>query len=328
MPHVFVLSFVNSTETSTTTPISRSFSFSPIYWGSGLLSLVLSAFNSGETRITTMYPFNVELCAEIIEKYQPTSVQLNPSAMLPFLNSDFAKSADFSSVKMFMCSGSIVNEELRKKYKSLFPEKPLIVFYGLTEVPIAAMFPGDDYEGLKVGKIVSNIYLKVVDDNGKNLDIGETGEIRAKYEFGFTGYYNNLKATAEALDEEEYFKTGDIGYLDIEGNIFVLDRNKDIFKCKGYHVSLIFLKSVLSLFSITFIIFVRFRHLNSSLLLKRSTVSSWRRLLEFLILMQSIFQPLLFSKEKALKAFQNKKSKMQLHSSFHTINISTVEFIS
>lgn len=158
--------------------------------------------------------------------------------MLPFLNSTFVNSVDFSSVKMFMCSGSIVNEELRRKYKSIFPEKPLIVFYGMTEVPVAAMFPGEDYDGLKVGKIVSNIYLKVVDDDGNNLDIGGTGEIRAKYEFGFAGYFNNPKATAEALDDEGYFKTGDIGYLDEDANIYILDRNKDIFKYKGYHVSL------------------------------------------------------------------------------------------
>lgn len=236
MPHVFVLSFVDPSESSESAPISRSFSFSPIYWGTGLLSMILSAFNSGETRITSMYPFSVELCAEIIEKHHPTSVQLNPSAMLPFLNSPFVKSVDFSSVKMFMCSGSIVNEELRKKYKSVFPEKPLVVFYGMTEVPVAAMFPGESYDGLKVGKIVSNILLKVVDDNENNVGIGETGEIRAKFEFGFAGYFKNPEATTEALDNEGYFKTGDIGYLDEEGNIFILDRNKDIFKYKGYHV--------------------------------------------------------------------------------------------
>jgi 4-coumarate--CoA ligase len=237
MPHVFVLSFVDLTESSAPVSVSRSFSFSPIYWGTGLMSMVLSAFNPGETRIVTMNPFSVELCAKMIDKYHPTSVQLNPAAMLPFLNSEYVHSVDFTSVKMFMCSGSIVNEELRKKFKSIFPEKPLVVFYGMTEVPVSAMFPGSDYEGLKVGKIVSSIYLKIVDDDGNKLDNGEKGEIRAKFEFGFAGYFNNPEATAAALDDEGYFKTGDIGYIEDDGNLYILDRNKDIFKYKGYHVS-------------------------------------------------------------------------------------------
>lgn len=236
MPHAFVLSFVDPNETSYPAQISRSFSFSPIYWGTGLMSLLLSAFNAGETRITTMHPFNIDLCVEIIEKHQPTSLQLNPSAMLPLLNSPLSKTGDFSSIRMFFCSGSIVNAELRNKFKQVFPEKPLLIFYGMTEVPISAMFPGESYDGLKVGKIVANIYLKVVDEDENNLGIGETGEIRARFEFGFSGYFNNPEATRNALDHESYFKTGDIGYLDEDGNIYILDRNKDVFKHKGFHV--------------------------------------------------------------------------------------------
>ena len=244
MPHVLVLSFIDPSDSSVSAPISRSFSFSPIYWGSGLLSMVLSAFNYGETKIVTMKPFSVDLCAKLIEKYHPTSIQLNPAAMLPFLNSSYVNSLDFTGVKMFMCTGSIVSEELRRKFKSIFPEKPLVIFYGMTEVPISAMFPSSDYGGLKVGKIVSSIYLKVVDDEGNKLENGEKGEIRAKFEFGFAGYFNNPEETAEAIDEEGYFKTGDLGHLDDDGNIFVLGRNKDIFKYKGYHVreKLAFLK--------------------------------------------------------------------------------------
>jgi 4-coumarate--CoA ligase len=241
MPHVFVLSFVDplesSEEPSAPAPISRSFSFSPIYWGTGLMSMILSAFNPGETRIVTMNSFSVDLCAEMIEKYHPTSVQLNPASMLPFLNSNYVNTLDFTSVKMFMCSGSIVNEELRKKFKSIFPEKPFVIFYGMTECPVSSVFPGANYEGLTVGKIVSSIYLKIVDDDGNKLDNGKKGEIRVKFEFGFAGYFNNPTATAEALDDEGYFKTGDVGYIDDGGNIFILDRNKDIFKYKGYHVS-------------------------------------------------------------------------------------------
>jgi 4-coumarate--CoA ligase len=214
----------------------KSFNFSPIYWGSGLAGLISAILNPMETRIATKHPFNVELLIEIVEKYKPSILTLPPSQLVPFLNSPLSKTCDFSSVKVVISFGSIVTEELREKFKETFPRIFLSTLYAMTECPGTFAFYGDSFVGLTVGKIASNIYLKIVDEDGKNVGFNEQGEIRLKYELGFAGYHNNPKATEEALDEEGYFKTGDIGYFDESASLFVVDRMKEIFKHRGYHV--------------------------------------------------------------------------------------------
>jgi long-subunit acyl-CoA synthetase (AMP-forming) len=106
----------------------------------------------------------------------------------------------------------------------------------MTEIFIAALVPGDLGDGLRVGKTYTNIQIKVVDEEGQALDIGEVGEIYAKPEFKFQGYYNNPKSSVEAVDKDGFVKTGDIGYLDKDGYVYILDRNKDIFKYKEHLV--------------------------------------------------------------------------------------------
>lgn len=108
----------------------------------------------------------------------------------------------------------------------------------MTECPGSFAFFGDSYDGLTVGKIATNILLKIVDEEERNVGFNEKGEIRIKYEFGFAGYYKSPEANAEAVDAEGYFKTGDIGYFDENATLYVIDRIKETFKHNGYHASI------------------------------------------------------------------------------------------
>jgi 4-coumarate--CoA ligase len=242
MPHTAVLTYIDIKCKSIKE--FRSLNFSSIYWCTGLIGIYLAPFRSGETRISTIKSFNAELCVKLIEQYRASVVVMPPTYLNSLINSPLSSTGDFSSILLFSCTGSVVTENLREKFKERFPNKPLLISYGTTEVLIAAMFPGESNDGLKVGKTFTNIQLKVVDEEGNALGLGEVGEILVKPEFKFLGYYNSPETTQQAVDRDGFLKTGDKGYLDKDGYVYILDRNKDIFKYKEHLVSFAKIKAL------------------------------------------------------------------------------------
>lgn len=77
---------------------------------------------------------------------------------------------------------------------------------------------------------------KFVSEDGKELPFGETGELWVRGPNVMMGYLNNPAATANAITEDNYFKTGDIGHMDAEGNFWITDRMKELIKYKGFQV--------------------------------------------------------------------------------------------
>lgn len=234
MPHTTVLQFATFKCKSFREFISLN--FSSIYWSTGLVGVYLAPFRVGETRVSTIQPFNPELCIKLIEQYRVTVVVVPPVYLSALINSPATQKGDFSSIILFSCTGAVASESLREKFRITFPDKPLLISYGTTEIFIAAMHPGEKTEGLRVGRTFTNIQVKIIDEEGNPLDLGEVGEICAKPEFKFQGYYNNPDTSQAAVDSEGFLKTGDLGYLDKDGNIYILDRNNDTFKYKEHLV--------------------------------------------------------------------------------------------
>lgn len=234
MPHTTVLQFIDLKCKGMKKFISLN--FSSIYWCTGLVGFYLVPFRTGETKILTVQPFTPELCTKLIEQYEVTVVVIPPVYLSSLINSPASQSGDFSSVILFSCTGSIVSENLRQKFKVVFPDKPLMISYGTAEIFIAAMRPGEVSDGLKVGRNYTNIQVKITDEEGCPLDLGEVGEICAKPEFKFQGYYNNPESSQQAVDGEGFVKTGDLGYLDKDGYIYILDISNDTFKYKEHLV--------------------------------------------------------------------------------------------
>lgn len=161
--------------------------FSPIYWSTGLLSIIIVAFRPTDSKILTTQPFSVELLVHIVKKYNVSYFQTAPHQLALLVQSPLLDPRDFIGVKIFAVTGSIVSEHLRKEFRDVFPRHPLIVSYGMSEacISISATAPTDSIDGLTVGRINPNIFVKVVDKQGNALEIGQTGEILAKPEFKF-----------------------------------------------------------------------------------------------------------------------------------------------
>lgn len=87
-----------------------------------------------------------------------------------------------------------------------------------------------------VGVLVPNMTAKYMSDDEKELPQGEVGELWLSGPNIFKGYLNNPTGTANALTSDGYFKTGDVGYQDKDGNFFITDRIKELIKYKGFQV--------------------------------------------------------------------------------------------
>jgi 4-coumarate--CoA ligase len=158
----------------------RTMSFSAIFWGPSFVSLVTCPLIK-EMRIVTRKPFMPEFFMESVTKSKASNLVLNPTMLTMILNSPSLANFDTSHVKMLTAIGGIINEDLRVKMKKAFPKAYIMIFYGLTEISCAYTHPGQPMDDLTVGYVVPNHLMKIVDDYGKALNLGETGEILVKF---------------------------------------------------------------------------------------------------------------------------------------------------
>ena len=139
---------------------------------------------------------------------------------------------DTSSVASVAFGGSPSAEELQRMIRDTFPNvKTTTNAYGLTETSsVATAISGQDAidKPTSVGPPVPTVSLKIVDERGGDLGVGETGEVCITGPILMAGYWNKPDATADAIDADGWLHTGDVGHIDDEGFLFITDRKKDM----------------------------------------------------------------------------------------------------
>src|SRR5690606_17547839 len=139
---------------------------------------------------------------------------------------------DTSTVTTVAFGGSPSAEELQRKVRDTFPNvRSTSNAYGLTETSsVATVISGADAlrKPASVGPPVPTVEVRIVDPENRPLGVGETGEVCIRGPILMKGYWNKPEATAEAIDEEGFLHTGDIGHLDDEGYLTITDRKKDM----------------------------------------------------------------------------------------------------
>ncbi|KAL5293068.1 hypothetical protein ACFFRR_011690 [Megaselia abdita] len=211
--------------------------FSSLYWGSGLLGL-LRAGIIGATHLVISKPFDPETAVELISKYKVTNITLPPRNMALILKASNLKPDSLKSLQSISCYGAKLHIEIRKRFKTfLSPDCILLIGYACSEVNLIA-FNHKEYKLDSSGTIVPNVQVKILNEAGEGLGEGEVGEICVKSDVKWNGYFGDQKATDEVYNSETgWYKTGDLGHFDDEGYLYIVDRSKEIFKSKGYHIS-------------------------------------------------------------------------------------------
>ena len=149
---------------------------------------------------------------------------------------DFAN-LDFSKLKVSLGGGMAVQKSTAEMWK-LKTGKPLIEAYGLTETsPAACINPMDlpQFNGC-IGLPISSTEVRIKNDNEKDLAFGENGEICIKGPQVMVGYWNKPEETAKVMTADGFFKTGDIGFMDENGFVKIMDRKKDMILVSGFNV--------------------------------------------------------------------------------------------
>ena len=158
------------------------------------------------------------------------------------------ESADLSSVRMIIGGGGVVPEALIKLYQARGIS--LLNGYGLTETAPSASFLTAEYALTKresIGQAPLLSEVRVVDGSGAVITEPHVqGEICARGPNVMKGYWNLPEATAEAIDAEGWFHTGDVGYFDPDGFLYIVDRVKDMVVSGGENVSSVEVENVIS----------------------------------------------------------------------------------
>ncbi|WP_060481359.1 long-chain-fatty-acid--CoA ligase FadD2 [Pseudomonas sp. NBRC 111119] len=144
---------------------------------------------------------------------------------------------DFSALKVTNSGGTALVKATAERWEQLTACR-IVEGYGLTETsPVASTNPYGQLARLgTVGIPVAGTAFKVIDDEGKELPLGERGELCIKGPQVMKGYWQQPEATAQALDADGWFKTGDIAVIDPDGFTRIVDRKKDMIIVSGFNV--------------------------------------------------------------------------------------------
>ncbi|WP_338802786.1 long-chain-fatty-acid--CoA ligase FadD2 [Pseudomonas sp. RSB 5.4] len=147
------------------------------------------------------------------------------------------KTLDFSSLKLTNSGGTALVKATAERWEQITGCR-ITEGYGLTETsPVACTNPYGDQSRLgTVGLPVPGTLLKVIDDEGVEQPMGERGELCIKGPQIMKGYWHKPEATAEVLDAEGWFKSGDIAVIDPDGFVRIVDRKKDMIIVSGFNV--------------------------------------------------------------------------------------------
>ena len=214
----------------------------PITHASG--TMILPAHFRGGTVITLNRP-DIDTICKTVEREKVEVIYTVPTVLYRMIDMDLQKKYDLSNLKIIRYGTSPISlsklEDLIKEFGRIFVQG-----YAGTETWIPGTTLGRNEHNVKtkagkkrlnsVGRPVPGVEIKIADVNGHELPIGEKGEIWMRSPHTIQGYYNDPKQTKENFSENGFWKSGDIGFMDHEGFLCLLDRKKDMIISGGFNV--------------------------------------------------------------------------------------------
>lgn len=192
----------------------------------------------GATNVVTAKPVPENLLS-LIERHGVTSFFAPPTVWISLLRSALFERCDLSSLRKGYYGASIMPVEVLKEMQRRLPAVRLWNLYGQTEIaPVATVLKPEDQlrKAGSAGRPALNVETRVVDDAGRDVATGEIGEIVHRSPQLLSGYYQDAERT-DAAFQGGWFHSGDLGTVDDEGYITVVDRKKDMIKSGGENVS-------------------------------------------------------------------------------------------
>lgn len=212
----------------------------PLFHITGEVTVFLQSFALGR-KLVMIPKWDAREAMRLIEAEQITYFTGVPLMSFEILTHPDRSKFDLSSCTVFAAGGAArATEHVRRMHEEMNGGEP-IAGYGLTETnAVGCSTFGDNYlaKPASTGRASPPLVeLAILDDAGTPVPTGERGEVCIRTICNFEGYWNNPEATKAAFTEDKFFRTGDIGRVDDEGYLFIIDRKKDIIIRGGENIT-------------------------------------------------------------------------------------------
>ncbi|MFD9790223.1 4-coumarate--CoA ligase family protein [Streptomyces sp. NPDC059070] len=222
-------------------PGDRILAVLPFFHIYGLTALLNAPLRHGAT-VVVLPRFDLEQFLGAIEHHRITGLYVAPPIVLALAKHPAVAQYDLSSLEYVVSAAAPLDARLAAACSARLGLPPVRQAYGMTElspgthaVPLSAASPPPG----TVGKLLPGTEMRILslDEPGRDAAAGEEGEIAIRGPQVMKGYLGRPEATAEMIDAEGWLRTGDVGRVDADGWLFVVDRVKELIKYKGFQVA-------------------------------------------------------------------------------------------
>jgi len=236
LTHGNLLANIDQTNTADRiTPADVVFGVLPSFHIFGL-NVVIGLTLAVGASVVLIQRFDPVSAMETIAERGVTVVPGAPSMWIALAQLDHPSRESFAGVRLALSGASKLPETTAQSMKDRFGLE-IREGYGLTEAsPVVTNSIGTKWLPGSVGTPVRDMELRVVDEDGEDVLVGDTGEIWVRGPNVFAGYLDDPEATARVLTADGWLRTGDIGVVDDEGHLFIVDRAKDLIIVSGFNV--------------------------------------------------------------------------------------------
>ncbi|WP_225628005.1 4-coumarate--CoA ligase family protein [Streptomyces werraensis] len=223
-------------------PGDRVLAVLPFFHIYGLTALMNAPLRHGAT-VVVLPRFDLEQFLAAVQNHRITALYVAPPIVLALAKHPLVAQYDLSSLKHVISAAAPLDASLAAACAQRLGLPPVGQAYGMTELsPGTHVVPLDLMEEAPpgtVGKLIAGTEMRIVslDDPGKDLGPGESGEILIRGPQVMKGYLGRPDATAAMIDGDGWLHTGDVGHVDDDGWLFVVDRVKELIKYKGFQVA-------------------------------------------------------------------------------------------
>jgi long-chain acyl-CoA synthetase len=209
----------------------------PLYHVFAFISCALLAMRAGGLNVLIPNPRDIPATVKEMAKYRFHAIPgVNTLFNALADNAEFRK-VDFSQLRIANGGGMAVQEAVAKKWLAV-TGCPIVEGYGLSETSSGVTCNPTDsaaHTGT-IGLPLPNVDIRIIDDEGREVPLGQPGEIAIKGPQVMAGYWRQPDETAKVMTADGYFKSGDIGVMDERGYIKLIDRKKDMVVVSGFNV--------------------------------------------------------------------------------------------
>jgi len=209
----------------------------PFFHIYGMQVLMNSGLRAGAT-VVTMPRFDLEEFLELHQRYGITRSFVAPPIVVALAKHPIVDNYDLSKLEQVFSGAAPLSAQLSIE-AGLRLGCEVAQGFGMTEMsPVSHLTPPGSVKPGSVGFTAPNTQTRIVDPvSGADLGIDEDGEVCVRGPQVMLGYLNNAAATEITIDREGWLHTGDIGHIDVDGHLFIVDRLKELIKYKGFQVA-------------------------------------------------------------------------------------------